>query len=386
MLRVFLVQRGGCSFVTKVMVAQLKGAEAVIMVDHPESEYTSATINRIVVADDGHGHAVNIPSILIAKEDGGPLLRAARDPENSVVVELAWFMPPDHVVLVDMWMSSGSVTQQRFMRDFAPKRAALKGAMQFVPHYNVFSITAGGKDEQTCEQDPNGNSYCAEDPDGPGPVTGLEVLNENIRQLCIHELYTADQTAEVSNAGRSQNRVQYAKEYWDYVSRISKCAIDGVDPKHAFGKTCSHRIMRENGIDVDKVEECAAEDRYGKSGKLRTSRRNWAWSTRAVRINGWRYTGEVDADLITRAICSAFITLPDACKDLVEAGLQQPQVYGSDGVTFSDVLTVLLITAPVGLIAACIYKRSLLNHMRLSLREEVMLEVEAAMGAYKQMG
>jgi len=32
-----------------------------------------------------------------------------------------------------------------------------------------------------------------------------------------------------------------------------------------------------------------------------------AWSPRAIRINGWRYSGMLEADLVVRAVCSGFI-------------------------------------------------------------------------------
>ena len=41
--------------------------------------------------------------------------------------------------------------------------------------------------------------------------------------------------------------------------------------------------------------------------KLDLSRSQVAWSTRAVRVNGWRFSGPIDVDVIGRAICSAFV-------------------------------------------------------------------------------
>ena len=35
--------------------------------------------------------------------------------------------------------------------------------------------------------------------------------------------------------------------------------------------------------------------------------RTQAWSPRAIRINGWRYSGMLEADLVARAVCSGFI-------------------------------------------------------------------------------
>merc|ERR1711871_1325962 len=47
--------------------------------------------------------------------------------------------------------------------------------------------------------------------------------------------------------------------------------------------------------------------------KLDQHRSNRAWSPRAIRINGWRYAGPVEAETITRAICSGYIEKPARC-------------------------------------------------------------------------
>ena len=36
---------------------------------------------------------------------------------GQVVVELAWDLPTDHVVTVDMWMSSASIASMKFIKD-----------------------------------------------------------------------------------------------------------------------------------------------------------------------------------------------------------------------------------------------------------------------------
>merc|ERR1719386_673602 len=74
-------------------------------------------------------------------------------------------------------------------------------------------------------------------------------------------------------------------------------------------------MMSQAGVDVKEVQSCIATSR---SAKLKEQRENTAWSPRALRINGWRYSGMMDADLVTRAICSGFISQPDECGTLFE--------------------------------------------------------------------
>merc|ERR1712048_14856 len=69
------------------------------------------------------------------------------------------------------------------------------------------------------------------------------------------------------------------------------------------------------GVDASKVTECMIRS---KDDKLKNELEHPAWSPHALRINGWRYTGMMDADLVTRAICAGFITQPQECADLMK--------------------------------------------------------------------
>merc|ERR1719436_1275871 len=74
------------------------------------------------------------------------------------------------------------------------------------------------------------------------------------------------------------------------------------------------KLMKDVGVDVPKIHDCVLGTMQE---KLQHERENTAWSPRALRINGWRYSGILDADLVTRAICSGFIKQPDECAQLL---------------------------------------------------------------------
>merc|ERR1719356_1993200 len=90
LINIFLVRRGGCSFVKKVQVASKKCAHAVIIVDKVSSPWNTRTIKNIIVNDDGYGANIHIPSVLISKNKGQPLIDATKAANADVVVELAW--------------------------------------------------------------------------------------------------------------------------------------------------------------------------------------------------------------------------------------------------------------------------------------------------------
>merc|ERR1712066_197993 len=96
LIHIIMVRRGTCSFVTKVRVAKAKGAHAVIIVDRENSTLTVRDIRRTIVADDGYGNNIDIPSMLISKQDGQHLIDAAKS--SQVIIELAWDVPTNRVV------------------------------------------------------------------------------------------------------------------------------------------------------------------------------------------------------------------------------------------------------------------------------------------------
>lgn len=383
LITIAVVRRGSCSFTTKVRVAYEKGAHAVIIVDKAESNLKRKDISQIIVADDGYGEGIHIPSILVAKDDGEPLIAAAR--RSTVVVELAWDIPMDTVVTMDLWMSSASHESNIFLKEFASKRRALNQVMTFNPHYAVMSMDGGdaGVYNGLCYDD--SGKYCAEDPDGAGTVTGKDVLDEDIRQLCIHEGTKAIRSNpdDITNAAHV---VEYAAKYWDYIEKyLDSCPLDATNPDKRFGLICSNNVMKSVGIDPNTIANCVATTW---EEKLKLERRNQAWSPRALRINGWRYSGMLTADLVSRAVCSGFIHQPDECTSLFKPrDVFKPYIVHPDsgGVSFGTMLLWLSLTILLGFGCMLLYKRYLKADMRTTLREEVMLEVQAQMGQYGRL-
>lgn len=66
-----LIKRGGCKFTKKILNAQLKGAKMAIIYDNDTSSAPD-----VIMANDGHGHLIDIPSIFISNADGKNLIQA----------------------------------------------------------------------------------------------------------------------------------------------------------------------------------------------------------------------------------------------------------------------------------------------------------------------
>lgn len=385
LINIIMVRRGQCSFTNKVKIAYGKGAHAVIIVDQEDSPLTAKDLQQIIVADDGYGDKITIPSVLISKEEGARLIEAAG--KTHVLIEMKWNIPQNKVVTMDLWMSSGARTSMKFMKEFASRRKALNEVVQFVPHYVVFSMpkTDPGVYQRLCSD--TSGSYCTEDPDGSGDVTGKDVLEEDVRQLCIHSLTKVERnTYDDLKAGNTV--VEYAAKYWDYIEKFGDdCPLDAPNPDDRFGKVCSEKLMKKVGLDVLAVNKCMLTTT---DEKLKKEREHSAWSPRALRINGWRYSGMLDADLVTRAICAGFINQPAECEKLLAkrdplaefvAGLPPPSTGMSVG-TF--ILTMSIMAAVLGA-GFFVYKNMIKAELTTSVREQVYLEVQQQMAEYARM-
>jgi hypothetical protein len=59
-----MVDRGNCSFVTKVRNIEKFGIQLAIIADTQEED-----TENLIMTDDGSGHSINIPSFIIRKKE-----------------------------------------------------------------------------------------------------------------------------------------------------------------------------------------------------------------------------------------------------------------------------------------------------------------------------
>jgi len=302
-----------------------------------------------------------------------------------VILELAWNVPVHKTVSMDMWMSSASSSSRKFLKRFAHRRQKLNEVLAFQPHFSLFSVTPNSPEVYTDLCTDSSCQFCAEDPDGSGPITGKDVLEENVRQLCIHKESKVARTS-VQSLRQGSVPVVYADKYWAYVGKhMQECPLQGKDERTRFGKVCSERLMQKVGIDSETIAHCVLNTR---DEKLKKELENTAWSDDAIRINGWRYNGMLDADLVTRAICSGFIETPTECDTLIKE--RNPLVvyegaYADTGVSMTTLVLGLIMIFGGFLGFMLLYRTYLKKYLLGSIREEVMLEVQSQMGAYSQM-
>lgn len=71
--KIFIAERGSCTFVNKVRNAERAGASLLVVVDSKVENVTN-----VIMGDDGTGTGIRIPSMLIGKTDGEMLIEFAK--------------------------------------------------------------------------------------------------------------------------------------------------------------------------------------------------------------------------------------------------------------------------------------------------------------------
>jgi hypothetical protein len=419
-VKIFVVDRGGCPFEKKVRLAQERGADAVIVVDlscskqkelaisegHPDTPCRdSESIQRIIMADTSGARDIHIPSVLIAREQGERLISAitayqtastGENPnasEKEVVVMLLWDIPRSEFVSVDFWMSSAATDTGFFMSQFAPIAKELGNQIQFVPRYSVKQMSRFEvyKTSNCLETKLPSNDETVYFCDSRLSHFGKSAVQEDLRQLCIWHA-----TAKASSTP-SGKVVTSSDLYWDYVveSYQSCHPARASDPSESLTESCANKVMKRLGINTDDVNWCLGNMKppVCQSGLvqraecassfhlLQDQAAHQAWSPHALRINGWRYSGPLEASVVLKTICQGYSSVPEVCHHIPSVGLAS--MYGgiSTGMAWFLGLSMVCLV----LLAFIVYRRNLQKTLRSVLREEVMLEVRSQMADYAML-
>jgi len=77
---VVLVERGTCTFVTKVRNVEKAGANAAIIIDN-----ITEPRKKIIMSDDGSGHTIGIPSFIVPKIVGAALKEFSEEKDPVII-------------------------------------------------------------------------------------------------------------------------------------------------------------------------------------------------------------------------------------------------------------------------------------------------------------
>ncbi|KAL3931604.1 MAG: hypothetical protein SGBAC_011232 [Bacillariaceae sp.] len=235
-----LIDRGSCTFVTKVRNAQRRGASAVILADNVDEDGEAIH----VVADDGSGHDVSIPAVMMKKSDADAVKHSISK-KHTIVAELAWHWPKhsDHAK-IEYWYSPNSMHSAEFLGNFSTIVDKLGDGMQFVPHEHILDgVAMNCHGKATKETDfcynlcTNNGLYCAI---GHHGVHGKDVVIESLRRMCVAMHYPG-------------------KPWWDYVNHFIQQCMEQNDEEYFANDDCLKDAYSHASIDQTTIETCMKE-------------------------------------------------------------------------------------------------------------------------------
>jgi hypothetical protein len=320
---ILMVDRGECTFVMKARNAQKLGAAGLIIADSTclcaagdqcvsEGDLYCES-KEPVMADDGSGADVTIPSFLMFKQDADPIKDVLKT-NNIVRMQMAWALPrPDDRVEYSMWTTPKELVSRPLQREFRHVAKALDSHAQFTPHMYVYDGLFAGCQSPTGENQcftlcTNNGRYCATDPDNDldKGTSGADVVRESLRRLCIWKVYGTDGVG---------------MPWWDYVDEfLYRCDTEDFFASEDCVKDCMERAE----VDYSKVKICM-DDAGGLEGDVENSILEDELIAREASgvvilpsffVNNAPLRGAPTVTEVFDAICSGYAagTEPDACK------------------------------------------------------------------------
>lgn len=320
---ILMVDRGGCTFVKKVRNAQKLGAAAVIIADSsclcsagdecvPE-ENTFCETKEPIMADDGSGLDVTIPSYLIFKQDADPIKHVLIQ-NQAVRMKMSWALPrPDARVEYELWTTPKEMISRPIQREFRDVANALGKHAQFTPHMYLYDgVIAGCRgfdgENQCFSMCTNNGRYCATDPDDnlDEGISGADIVRESLRRLCIWKEYGQD---------------GIGMPWWDYVDEfLYRCDA----PEFFMNEDCVKDCMQRSNVQYSKIKICMDD-----SGGLDEDAKNTILEEELLAqtaigvsilpsffVNNAPLRGALTTNEIFAAICAGYMlgSEPDACK------------------------------------------------------------------------
>ena len=152
-----MVERGECSFVTKVRnIEAIGGVKLAIIIDNKEED-----TQNLIMADDGTGQSIHIPSFIITKKDGDNIKETITKSKQIVYIKAELEMVhPDNRVEYEFWYSTILDMKPDSLEDIALYQSALNDNALFTPRIVSYSCDYCSDEVKKSSCLVNG-SYCA---------------------------------------------------------------------------------------------------------------------------------------------------------------------------------------------------------------------------------
>ena len=153
--KILLVDRGECTFVTKVRNAERAGASLVVVIDN-----VFENITNVIMGDDGTGTGIRIPAMLIGKTDGEMLIEFASKKQGATLSAEFAVKEKSRKAEIEIWYSSNNQRSLDFIKEFDRYAHKLKGYVDITPRFVSWGCPACTTDfkREECFSD---GKYCA---------------------------------------------------------------------------------------------------------------------------------------------------------------------------------------------------------------------------------
>ena len=207
------MDRGDCSFVTKVRNIEKAGGSLAVIIDNTNTK----NVRDIIMSDDGTGAGIRIPSMLISKKDGEILKEFLRksDPflAASAALSAEFVMEnPDNTVEMQLWYTSSNDRAMDFIQYFAEEIDKFdKEDVEFVPRIVTWSCPSCDNDfkKKECV---SGGKYCAMNYQSTY-ILGRDIIIEDLREVCLYK--------NLKSQGKE-------KDWWKYMDRVHELCYEYV--------------------------------------------------------------------------------------------------------------------------------------------------------------
>jgi len=333
---ILFIDRGGCSFVKKVRNAQRTGAAGVIIADincicaeegkdpvcvPAPGEICEST--EPIMADDGSGSDITIPSFLMFKQDADPIRKELKE-NHMVRIEMGWSLPnPDARVEYELWTTPTDKISRDFQHQFKAAAAALGNHAYFTPHMYVYDGQKAGCEvidgvslcQSLCT---NNGKYCATDPDNDlsKGISGADVVKESLRRECIWKIYGVEDGI--------------GEQWWEYVSQfMHRCDRES----YFTNEDCVKDVMSKSNVDFNRVQKCMS-DSGGLEGDvvntilqsiLAEKEASGVVILPATYVNNAALRGALEFATVFKAICAGYMkgSEPEVCLKCAHCGIDE---------------------------------------------------------------
>ena len=286
------------------------------------SSDTTCETTEPIMADDGSGADISIPSFLMFKKDADAVKKEVMD-NNPVQIEMSWPIPaPDDRVEYDLWTTPVDQISKNFLKDFVSIAEAVGDRAYFTPHMFIYdgvrTHCVNDEGENFCYNlCTNNGRYCATDPDNDleTGITGADIVKESLRRICIWKIY-----GEADGVGET---------WWNYVNDFEESCNNGKD---FMDEDCVRTAYNRTSVDEDMVVRCM-EDSGGLEGDSPNTFLDHAIASQTERgvvvlptmfVNTAALRGTLSAANVFAAMCGGYA--PDSSPEVCEtcAGCNDP--------------------------------------------------------------